>query len=199
MAGDRLMAVLILCGVLLVAVGVVAALVRGRIAPRGRGASRRGAKASGPGRKRPLPGRERPHPGRGGGPAGPGRRPLVVHSRPPSPAWESRAAPGQIWWADVPYSDGSGSKVRPCLVVRTHPRKVEVLKITSQDKSDRGDHLSIPTAGWDPHATKDSWLDLSETHFVGDRDFRNLAATSCDARVWKSVTRLQKTGWVYDG
>ncbi|WP_424537178.1 type II toxin-antitoxin system PemK/MazF family toxin [Sphaerisporangium viridialbum] len=193
MMSDRLMTVLVVCGVLLVAAGLVAVLVRGKVAPRERGGSR-------PGRKPSAPGGRRPRPARKGRPAaGPGRRPLPVHSRPPSPAWESRPAPGQIWWADVPYSDGSGSKVRPCLVVRTHPRNVEVLKITSQDKSDRGEYLSIPTAGWDPHATKDSWLDLSETHVVRDRDFRNLAAASCDARTWKRVTRVQDTGWVYDG
>ncbi|MEV7967065.1 type II toxin-antitoxin system PemK/MazF family toxin [Sphaerisporangium sp. NPDC088356] len=193
MVSDRLGAVLVLCVVLLVAAGVTALLVRDRIAPRRRGASRPGRKPSPPGRKQPIPGRKgRPS-------AGPGRRPLPVHSRPPSPAWDSRPAPGQIWWADVPYSDGSGSKVRPCLVVRTHPRKVEVLKITSQDKSDRSEYLAIPTAGWDPHATKDSWLDLSETHLVGDGGFRSLAATSCDARTWKRVTRVQDTGWVYEG
>ncbi len=99
----------------------------------------------------------------------------------------------------MPYSDGTGSKVRPCLVVRTHPSGVEVLKITSQDKSDRSDHLSIPTAGWDPHATKDSWLDLSETHFVPDHDFERRAASTCDSRTWKRVTRSQSTGFVYEG
>ncbi|GAA3822740.1 hypothetical protein GCM10022226_49000 [Sphaerisporangium flaviroseum] len=188
MVGDQPIAVLLVCVALLVAAGVVVLLVR-----RGSGRS------SPPGRKTPRPRPRPPLPGRKARPsAGPGRRPPRVHARPPSGSPDSRPAPGQIWWADVPYSDGSGSKVRPCLVVRTHPGRVEVLKITSQDKSDRSEYLPIPTAGWDPHATKDSWLDLSETYFVDDGEFQRRAAAACDARTWKRVTRRQATGWVYE-
>ncbi|WP_279340702.1 type II toxin-antitoxin system PemK/MazF family toxin, partial [Sphaerisporangium perillae] len=150
----------------------------------------------------PRPGRPprrgAPPPGRKSRPAARPGRPPAVHSRPPSPSWDSKPAPGQIWWADVPYSDGTGSKVRPCLVLRTHARGAEVLKITSQDKSGRSEYLPIPTAEWDPHATKDSWLDVSETHFIGDRAFRRRAAAACDARTWRLVTRGQAAGWVYD-
>ncbi|WP_214412707.1 type II toxin-antitoxin system PemK/MazF family toxin [Sphaerisporangium fuscum] len=181
-------AVLLACAAVLVAAVVVAALLVRRAS------THRAPKASVPGRRTSRPSRRRgARP-----PAGPGRRTPSVHSRPPSPAWESRPAPGQIWWADVPYSDGSGSKVRPCLVVRTHPRGAEVLKITSQDKSQRDDHFPIPTRSWDRDAVKDSWLDVSEPHFVADRGFRNLAAKACDARTWQRVTRVQATGWVYD-
>ncbi len=51
---------------------------------------------------------------------------------------------GDLWWADVPYADGSGGKVRPCLVLLRRPDGVVVLKITSQDKSRRRDHVSSP-------------------------------------------------------
>lgn len=200
---DQMTTVLLVCGVAVVIAGVVALIVRGGAGPArrarpGRKPPRPGPKVPGPGRKGAGPGRRGPLAGRATRPARPAGG-MTVRSRPPGGAPGSGPAPGEIWWADVPYTDGTGSKVRPCLVVRTHPRGAEVLKITSQDKSDRDDHLPIPTAGWDRNATKDSWLDVSEPHFVGDGDFRDRAAASCDARVWKRVTRLHDTGWVHAG
>jgi hypothetical protein len=122
----------------------------------------------------------------------------AVHAQPPDSSWLRRPAPGQIWWTEVPFSDGTGSKVRPCLVVRTHASLVEVLKITSQDKSNRWDHVAIPTANWDRHAWKDSWVDLSRTYFLADHAFRKPASDTCDAWVWDQVTRRHATGWVYE-
>ncbi|MGC5009364.1 type II toxin-antitoxin system PemK/MazF family toxin [Streptosporangium sp. DT93] len=124
-------------------------------------------------------------------PAGP-----QVHDAPPDPAWRSRPHPGDIWWAGVPFSDGSGAKVRPCLVIRTHARGVEVLKITSQDKSHRRNCVSIPTAHWDERADKDSWLDLDAPYTVEDDDFRRRAG-ACDDRTWSLVKRRYRTGWVH--
>jgi hypothetical protein len=119
-----------------------------------------------------------------------------VHAGPPDPSWNSRPRPGQIWWADVPFSDGSGSKVRPCLVIRTHERAIEVLKITSQDKSGRRDCVPIPTKGWDRRSRKNSWLDLGQTYLLVD-DAVGKIAGSCDAMTWSAVTRRHRTGWVY--
>ncbi|GHE36496.1 hypothetical protein GCM10017673_43890 [Streptosporangium violaceochromogenes] len=119
-----------------------------------------------------------------------------VHDAPPDPTWNSRPNPGQIWWALVPFSDMPGGKVRPCLVVRTHRQSVEVLKITSQDKSHQINCVSIPTARWDPRARKDSWLDLEDTYFIHDGDFRRRAGV-CDDGTWSTVTHLYWTGWVY--
>ncbi|WP_436758224.1 type II toxin-antitoxin system PemK/MazF family toxin [Streptosporangium sp. V21-05] len=124
-------------------------------------------------------------------PAGP-----QVHEVPPDPAWQSRPRPGDIWWAGVPFADGSGGKVRPCLVIRTHPAGVEVLKITSQDKSHRMNCVSIPTAHWDRRARKDSWLDLDAPYFIDDHDFRRRAGT-CDDGTWSLVRRRHRTGWVH--
>ncbi|MGJ6968867.1 type II toxin-antitoxin system PemK/MazF family toxin [Streptosporangium sp. G11] len=119
-----------------------------------------------------------------------------VRDAPPDPAWHSRPGPGEIWWAGVPFSDGTGGKVRPCLVIRTHPRGVEVLKITSQDKSHRVNCVRIPTAHWDKRARKDSWLDLDDPHLINDRDFRRRAGM-CDDRTWSLVRRRHRTGWVH--
>ncbi|MBQ0900593.1 type II toxin-antitoxin system PemK/MazF family toxin [Micromonospora sp. U21] len=98
-------------------------------------------------------------------------------------------APGEIWWADVPYADGSGSKVRPCLVLRADSRGVDVLKITSQDKSDRDDHVRIPTRDWDPGAEHDSYLSLTEPTRISSAAFADRAG-NCDADLWRSVRSL---------
>ncbi|NJP33797.1 type II toxin-antitoxin system PemK/MazF family toxin [Micromonospora thermarum] len=97
--------------------------------------------------------------------------------------------PGEIWWADVPYADGSGSKVRPCLVLRADERAADVLKITSQDKSDRDDHVPIPTRSWDPDADHDSFVNLTEPVRVPLADFANHAGT-CDPTLWRQIRRL---------
>ncbi|NUO56737.1 MAG: type II toxin-antitoxin system PemK/MazF family toxin [Hamadaea sp.] len=127
-------------------------------------------------------------------PAKPGRAPKP--SRGPKPAPPQRPAtpvagpqPGEIWWADVPYEDGSGHKVRPCLVLRGDNRHREVLKITSQDQSDRNDHVVIPTRTWDPGADHDSWLDLTGPIRVPLGGFQDRAGT-LDAKIWQKVRRL---------
>ncbi|MFC3504928.1 type II toxin-antitoxin system PemK/MazF family toxin [Micromonospora krabiensis] len=97
--------------------------------------------------------------------------------------------PGEIWWADVPYADGSGSKVRPCLVLRAGGRGADVLKITSQDKSGRDDHVPIPTRDWDPGAEHDSYLDLSEPIRVPRTAFQDRAG-ECDATLWRRLRAL---------
>ncbi|XVQ83513.1 type II toxin-antitoxin system PemK/MazF family toxin [Microbispora siamensis] len=99
--------------------------------------------------------------------------------------------PGEIWWADVPYEDGPGHKVRPCVVLRAYRGGAEVLKITSQDRSDRADHVEIPTRTWDPDADHNSFLDLTGPVRVPVADFQDRAGT-LDARVWRQVCRLHE-------
>ncbi|GAA1717453.1 hypothetical protein GCM10009765_77470 [Fodinicola feengrottensis] len=101
--------------------------------------------------------------------------------------------PGEIWWAEVPFADGSGSKRRPCLVLRTYRGSADVLKITSQDKSHRSDHIQIPTQAWDPRASSDSWLELFTTYRVDQSAFDKVVA-SCDDNVWAYVTDHHRTG-----
>ncbi|WP_244236873.1 type II toxin-antitoxin system PemK/MazF family toxin [Micromonospora violae] len=137
-------------------------------------------------------------PGRGGTAA---RRPTPPRPRgadrpstKPRPRDTSRhddtPAPGEIWWADVPYADGSGSKVRPCLVLRADSRSADVLKITSQDKSDRDDHVQIPTRDWDPDAEHDSYLSLTEPIRLSSDAFADHAGR-CDADLWRKVRSLR--------
>jgi mRNA-degrading endonuclease toxin of MazEF toxin-antitoxin module len=99
-----------------------------------------------------------------------------------------RPRAGEIWWADVPYTDGSGSKVRPCLVLLRRRRGVVVLKITSQDKSHRHDHVLIPTRSWDPWARHDSYLNLGEPIIVRLAAFQRHAG-GCDPAILKQIAR----------
>jgi len=120
-------------------------------------------------------------------------RPALRQS-PPDASWRSRPQPGEIWWATVPYDDGTGFKVRPCLVLRTYRSRVEVLKITSQDQSDRSDHIEIPTGGWDRKADHNSYLDLSDPYQLRDGAFERRAGM-VDDRTWALVRREHATGF----
>ncbi|SCG46579.1 type II toxin-antitoxin system PemK/MazF family toxin [Micromonospora siamensis] len=122
---------------------------------------------------------------------GPGRQGAPPRPRDAEPAERTGETPrpGEIWWADVPYEDGTGSKVRPCLVLRADRRGADVLKITSQDKSDRDDHVRIPTRSWDASADHDSFLDVSEPIRVTAAAFADRAGT-CDPTLWRQVRKL---------
>jgi hypothetical protein len=134
-------------------------------------------------------------------PARPGKpaptRPRGRSTAPPRPRDRTRPGksrpgaqqPGEIWWADVPYEDGPGSKVRPCLVLRADRDGADILKITSQDKSERTDHVQIPTKSWDPGADHDSFLDLTDPIRVPASAFEDRAGT-CDPALWQQVRKL---------
>jgi len=123
------------------------------------------------------------------------REATIVLPKAPDRSWRRRPSPGQIWWADVPFDDFRGSKVRPCLVIRTHQHYVEVLKITSQDKSHRWDHVEIETASWDRQARYNSFLDLSSPRRLWDDAFKRRAGV-CDPGTWQEVLDRHNTGWV---
>ena len=95
---------------------------------------------------------------------------------------------GDIWWADVPYARGQGSKLRPCLVLRRGRDGIVVLKITSQDKSHRRDRVLIPTRHWDARANHDSYLNLGEPIVVRPAAFQRRAGTA-DLRTRLRVAR----------
>ncbi|MCX4474037.1 PemK-like protein [Micromonospora sp. MW-13] len=142
-----------------------------------------------PQRDRPRPGSAAPRPGRGAGTRAPGRP-----AAPPRPRAAERAPagtprPGEVWWAEVPYADGTGSKVRPCVVLRADGRGVDVLKVTSQDKSNRDDHVRIPTRDWDPGADHDSYLDISEPIRITTSALRDHAGR-CDPALWRQLRAL---------
>ena len=94
--------------------------------------------------------------------------------------------PGDIWWAEIPFSDGTGAKLRPCLILHRTARGVVVLKITSQDKSHRRDHVVIPTRRWDPRAKHDSYLNLGEPILVSRKVFDHRAGRG-DAKTLATV------------
>ncbi|WP_148234290.1 type II toxin-antitoxin system PemK/MazF family toxin [Cellulomonas flavigena] len=75
-------------------------------------------------------------------------------------AREASRAPyaGEIWFADVPYEDGTGSKDRPVLVLRVRDRTCEVARFTSQDRGTRRDHVALPPGF--PGLSRASWIDL---------------------------------------
>jgi hypothetical protein len=99
------------------------------------------------------------------------------------------ARPGDIWWADVPYEDGTGSKVRPCLIVRVRFIGYDVLKITSQDQSRRNDYVQIPTKAWDRNAAKDSYLDLTDPLRIKAVDNK---AGELDPATWSKIKKLHR-------
>jgi hypothetical protein len=106
--------------------------------------------------------------------------PGLFRGRPP--------APGDVWFAELPFDDGTGSKDRPCLVVRTFRHHAQVLKVTSADKSGRPDYVRMPVASWDPTAVRDSWLEPAPLRELPYAAFRRLAGP-CDTGVWEQVKR----------
>ncbi|MEV4512031.1 NPCBM/NEW2 domain-containing protein [Dactylosporangium sp. NPDC049525] len=101
--------------------------------------------------------------------------------------------PGEIWWATVPYRDGEGEKRRPALVLAGDGRSYTILKITSQDKSHRQDHLEIPTRTWDRRAAYNSFLDLSAPFQLNRLDFANRAGV-VDPATWQQVAQRHRVG-----
>ncbi|MFF3883702.1 hypothetical protein [Streptomyces sp. NPDC001914] len=71
-----------------------------------------------------------------------------------------RPGPGEIWHAVVPFRDNEGSKERYCVVMRSRPHYAEVLKITSQNKDHRDDHIRMPNDGWDLTSGKAHWVEI---------------------------------------
>ncbi|WP_188078927.1 hypothetical protein [Actinotalea subterranea] len=70
----------------------------------------------------------------------------------------ARPAPGEVWFAEVPFEDGTGSKDRPVLVLAVRGGRCSVARFTSQDRSARGDHRRVP--GVVPGLQRSSWANL---------------------------------------
>ncbi|MFJ6622200.1 type II toxin-antitoxin system PemK/MazF family toxin [Kitasatospora sp. NPDC091335] len=117
---------------------------------------------------------------------------LVRRTRPaPRPAGPPRPrprpgtapAPREIWWADVPFEDGPGSKDRPCLVLRVHGRTATVAKITSKHRAERPGVLPLPPGTVGDRQGRTSWLETDELREVPLSSFRRRAGT-LDQRSW---------------
>ncbi|MGW1886588.1 type II toxin-antitoxin system PemK/MazF family toxin [Streptomyces sp. NPDC001970] len=165
-----------------VVIALVAAVGRGRPSGRPSGRPRgREERGRGPGRpdgrrpgrphgRRPAP--DRPAPGR---PAGPTRRPQ----------------PGEIWWADVPYEDGPGSKDRPCLVLHVHGGSARVAKITSKYHDERPGVIALPPGAVGETHGRPSFLETDELREVRVRDFRRRVGV-VDPLLWDQVRHLSR-------
>ncbi|WP_331452607.1 type II toxin-antitoxin system PemK/MazF family toxin [Streptomyces sp. SS162] len=158
--------------VAVVVVALVAAVADGW----GRSGRRPGGGAAGGGR-----------PGRGpGGRTRPPGRPSV---RRPGAAPARRPEPGEIWWADVPFEDGPGSKDRPCLVLAVRGDAALVAKITSRYREERAGVIVLPPGSVGDARGRPSFLETGELRDVGLREFRRRVG-SVDPLVWEQVSHL---------
>lgn len=74
-------------------------------------------------------------------------------------SWRAeRPARGEVWFAEVPFADGTGSKDRPVLVLATRGSALTVARFTSRDRTARRDHRRVPR--WLPGMSGPSWVDL---------------------------------------
>ncbi|MGW0469536.1 type II toxin-antitoxin system PemK/MazF family toxin [Streptomyces sp. NPDC003027] len=115
-------------------------------------------------------------------------------TRPPARP-ETRARPGrlpragEIWWADVPYEDGPGSKDRPCLVLALRGDSVLVAKITSRYHDDRPGVIALPPGSVGDARGRPSFLETDELREVPVGAFRRSVGTA-DPVVWDQVRHL---------
>ncbi|MFI6081525.1 type II toxin-antitoxin system PemK/MazF family toxin [Streptomyces sp. NPDC051217] len=130
---------------------------------------------------RPPRGRSRP----------PGRRPAGTK---PGTKAGGRAGgrgpkPGEIWWAMVPYEDGTGKKDRPCLVLSVRGRAVLVAKITSKFHEERPGVIPLPPEVLGDTEGRRSYLETDELRRVDSRAFRRRVGAA-DPGLWRQVRHL---------
>jgi mRNA-degrading endonuclease toxin of MazEF toxin-antitoxin module len=97
-------------------------------------------------------------------------------------------APREIWWAEVPFEDGPGSKDRPCLVLRVHGRTATVVKITSKHHAERPGVLALPPGSVGDREGRTSWLETDELREVALAAFRRRVGP-VDAQTWARTER----------
>ncbi|MFD0151616.1 type II toxin-antitoxin system PemK/MazF family toxin [Streptomyces sp. NPDC127132] len=140
--------------------------------------------------------------GRKGAPGKPsGRRPSgrkpSERIRPPGRPAGPRKAPsrlpraGEIWWADVPFEDGPGSKDRPCLVLSLRGDSALVAKITSKYHDERPGVIALPPGAVGDAQGRPSFLETDELRDVPVADFRRKVGTA-DPVVWDQVRHLAR-------
>lgn len=102
---------------------------------------------------------------------------------------------GEVWWADVPYEDGPGSKDRPCLVIsvrgrgRGRGRTALVAKITSKHHEERPGVIALPAGTVGDRQGRQSFLETDELREVRVDAFRRRVGV-VDAGVWERVRKL---------
>ncbi|MYS08681.1 type II toxin-antitoxin system PemK/MazF family toxin, partial [Streptomyces sp. SID6041] len=98
---------------------------------------------------------------------------------------------GEIWWADVPFEDGPGSKDRPCLVLSVRGKSALVAKITSKYHDERPGVIALPPGAVGDAQGRPSFLETDELREVPVRDFRRRAGKA-DPAVWDQVRHLAR-------
>ncbi|MFI2611409.1 type II toxin-antitoxin system PemK/MazF family toxin [Kitasatospora sp. NPDC018619] len=121
--------------------------------------------------------------------ARPAARPSGPAGTRPRPRTGAGPRPQEVWWAQVPFEDGPGSKDRPCLVLRVRGRSATVAKITSRHHAERPGVLALPPGTVGDRQGRTSWLETDELREVPLSDFRRRAGT-VDGRVWARAQRV---------
>ncbi|MCX4748784.1 type II toxin-antitoxin system PemK/MazF family toxin [Kitasatospora sp. NBC_01287] len=94
----------------------------------------------------------------------------------------------EIWWAEVPFEDGPGSKDRPCLVLRLNGRTATVAKITSKHHAELPGVFALPPGAVGDPQGRTSWLETDELREVPLTAFRRRVGP-VDAQTWARVQR----------
>ncbi|MFI8822285.1 type II toxin-antitoxin system PemK/MazF family toxin [Streptomyces sp. NPDC053431] len=112
-------------------------------------------------------------------------------ARPAAPGKAPERLPraGEIWWADVPYEDGPGSKDRPCLVLALRGENALVAKITSRYHDERPGVIPLPPGSVGDAQGRPSFLETDELRDVPVWEFRRRVGTA-DPVVWDQVRHL---------
>ncbi|GGY96827.1 type II toxin-antitoxin system PemK/MazF family toxin [Streptomyces nitrosporeus] len=97
--------------------------------------------------------------------------------------------PGEIWWADVPYEDGPGSKDRPCLVLSVRGGTAVVVKITSKHHAERPGVIALPAGAVGDARGRASFLETDELRDVPVAGFRRRVG-EVGSEVWGRVRGL---------
>jgi mRNA-degrading endonuclease toxin of MazEF toxin-antitoxin module len=95
----------------------------------------------------------------------------------------------EIWWAEVPYEDGPGSKDRPCLVLSVRGGSARVAKITSRRHHDRPGVIALPPGSVGDAEGRPSFLESQELRDVAVEEFRRRVGVA-DPAVWDQVRHL---------
>ncbi|MEU6775727.1 type II toxin-antitoxin system PemK/MazF family toxin [Streptomyces sp. NPDC046759] len=124
---------------------------------------------------------------------GRGRRYAGRHLRPLGRAGahpaQARPAPGDIWWADVPYEDRTDVKDRPCLVLAVRGNRATVAKITSKYHDERAGVIPLPPGAVGDARGRPSFLETDELREVPVGDFRRRVGV-VDPVLWDQVRHL---------
>ncbi|MEU3465465.1 type II toxin-antitoxin system PemK/MazF family toxin [Streptomyces sp. NPDC006733] len=122
-------------------------------------------------------------------PGGPARPPRGADRPAPRRGGGKTPAAGEIWWANVPFEDGSAAKDRPCLVLSVRGRTVRVAKITSKFHEELPGVITLPPGAVGDAQGRTSYLETDELREVRSADFRRRAGV-LDADLWRQVQRM---------